>query len=98
MGGADLPKPAAVIVAYTGHNWFTPDDSPTFSVVSEDDPIASASVMSGRIKAMQDAGVDAEIHIYRHAGHGFGTGEGTDAAGWMKLALDFWKRHLSEGR
>lgn len=94
LGGADLPRPAAVIMAYTGHNWYSKADPPTFSVVSEDDPIASAGVMRQRTRALQAAGIDAEIQVYHHAGHGFGTGEGTDAQGWARLALEFWKRHI----
>ena len=94
LGGYDLPKPAAVIMAYTGHNWITENDPPTFSVVSEDDPIASARIMRERTKALQQIGIDAQILVVKHAGHGFGTGEGTDAEGWLDMALDFWKRHI----
>lgn len=95
LGAEDLPPPAAVIMAYTGHDWFTENDPPTFSVVSEDDPIASAYMMRQRTKALRAAGIDAEILTVKNAGHGFGTGEGTDAEGWLALALDFWKRHMA---
>ncbi len=96
FGGDDLPRPSAVIMAYTGHRRFTRNDPPTFAVVSADDPIAPASVMERRIQAMRQAGITAKIHIYRHAGHGFGTGEGTDAAGWMNDAIAFWEEQRKE--
>lgn len=96
LGGDDLPKPAAVIMAYTGHDWITNEDPPTFSVVSADDPIASASVMAQRTQALKDAGIDAEIRIFNNAGHGFGVGTGTDAEGWIDEALGFWERQLEK--
>lgn len=95
LGGADVPKPSAVIMAYTGHDWLTPQDPPTFSVVSMDDPIADYRVMQARTRALKDAGIDAEILLFRHAGHGFGAGQGTDAEGWIDAALRFWERQLS---
>ncbi|MBD5641702.1 MAG: alpha/beta hydrolase [Desulfovibrio sp.] len=94
LGGDDLPKPAAVIMAYTGHDWITREDPPTFSVVSSDDPIASANVMIQRTLALKDAGIDAEIRVFNNAGHGFGIGTGTDAEGWIDEALRFWERQL----
>ncbi len=96
LGGDDLPKPACVVMAYTGHDWISRNEPPTFAVVSTDDPIASAYVMNERIKALQRHGVDAEILNFNHAGHGFGTGEGTDAVGWMDEAIKFWQRQLKK--
>ena len=96
LGGDDLPKPSAVIMAYTGHDWITNEDPPTFSVVSADDPIASKNVMAQRTQALKDAGIDAEIRIFNNAGHGFGVGTGTDAEGWIDEALVFWERQLEK--
>lgn len=96
FGGASLPRPAVVVMGYTGHTRYTKDDPPTFAVVSEDDPIASPRVMERRIAALNAAGVDTEFHRYRNAGHGFGVGAGTDAEGWMDLAVRFWEKHLTK--
>lgn len=96
LGGDDLPKPAAVIMAYTGHDWTGNNDPPTFSVVSEDDPIASAKVMAARTAALKARGIPAEILIFKNAGHGFGLGSGTDAEGWAERALNFWKKHMKD--
>lgn len=95
FGGEYIPRPATVVMAYTGHDRYTESDPPTFAVVSEDDPIASPRVMERRIAALNAAGVDTEFHLYRNAGHGFGVGTGTDAEGWMELAVRFWEKHLT---
>lgn len=95
FGGEYIPRPATVVMGYTGHERYTKNDSPTFAVVSQDDPIASPRVMERRIAALNAAGVDTEFHLYRHAGHGFGVGTGTDAEGWMELAVRFWEKHMT---
>lgn len=48
FGGGRVPRPAAIVMAYTGHDRYTVNDPPTFAVVSQDDPIASPSVMARR--------------------------------------------------
>lgn len=93
-GGANLPRPGAVIMAYTGHTEYTENDPPTFVVVSENDPIASAATMERRANALRNAGIDAEFRKYRTAGHGFGLGIGTDAEGWIEYAVKFWEKHM----
>lgn len=98
FGGGDIPRPAAVVMAYTGHDRSTKNDPPTFATVSADDPIASPRTMERRIEALKQAGIATEFHRYRHAGHGFGTGAGTDAEGWMEHAIRFWERQLREER
>ncbi|WP_298069083.1 alpha/beta hydrolase [uncultured Mailhella sp.] len=95
FGGDSVPRPATVVMAYTGHDRYTESDPPTFAVVSEDDPIASPRMMERRIAALNAAGVDTEFHLYRNAGHGFGVGTGTDAEGWMELAVRFWEKHMT---
>ncbi len=94
FGGDSLPRPAAVVMGYTGHERFTKNDPATFAMVSLDDPIASAYVMERRIEALKAAGVATEFHLFRHAGHGFGLGTGTDAEGWIDCAVRFWENQL----
>lgn len=96
FGGSDIPRPAAVIMAYTGHSRYTKADPPTFAVVSSDDPIASPHTMERRINALKLAGIRAEFRLYHHAGHGFGTGSGTDAEGWMEHAVHFWEQQSTK--
>jgi acetyl esterase/lipase len=92
-GGADLPRPAAVIMQYTGHTDYTAQDPPTWVGVGEDDGIANWRTMKRRVDAMSQAGIATEFHLYPDLGHGFGLGIGTSAAGWIDDAVAFWERH-----
>jgi acetyl esterase/lipase len=94
FGSDDLPKPSMVVIAYTGHSTFSKNDPPAFVTVSEDDRIVDVSIVEKRVKEMRNAGIEVEYHKYRNAGHGFGVGVGTDAAGWMEDAIRFWKKHI----
>ena len=92
FGGDDLPKPSAVVMAYSGHSDYSPDEPPTFVVVGEQDGIAPPSVMERRIAALRHAGTEVEYHKYPNLGHGFGLGTGTSAEGWIDDAIRFWER------
>jgi acetyl esterase/lipase len=94
-GGKNLPAPSAAVIAYTGHSTYSSDFPPTFLTVSADDPIASVSVVERRADNFKKVGVKVEYRRYEHAGHGFGTGVGTDAEGWVDLAMDFWERSMT---
>ena len=92
FGGDALPKPSAVVIAYTGHSDYSADDPPTFAVVGQRDRIASPSTMERRVQALRRAGVAVAFRNYPALGHGFGTGTGTNAQGWIDEAVDFWER------
>ena len=93
-GGEALPRPAAVVMAYTGHSEYSADDPPTFVVVGERDGIASPYVMERRVSALRAAGIPVEFHTYRNLGHGFGRGTGTSAEGWIGNAFRFWEHFI----
>lgn len=95
-GGNEVPKPSAIVMAYTGHSGYSSDDPPTFVVVGEQDGIASPSVMERRVEAMRNAGIEVEYHKYKNLGHGFGLGTGTSAHGWMDDAIRFWEKFQSK--
>lgn len=95
-GGGDLPKPATVVIAYTGQSSYSSDFPPTFMTVSADDGIANVATVERRAQNLRDAGVEVEYRRYRNAGHGFGLGVGTDAEGWIGYAIKFWRNHLSK--
>jgi acetyl esterase/lipase len=96
--GADgLPKPSAVVIAYTAHSDYSSDEPPTFVVVGEQDAIAPPSVMERRVTALRKTGKEVEYHKYRNLGHGFGSGNGTDAEGWIGDAVRFWEKHMASG-
>lgn len=92
FGGDELPKPAAVIMAYTAHSDRSESEPPTFAVVGADDEIAPPSSMESRIAELRKIGTPVEYREFPAVGHGFGTGTGTSAEGWIKDATRFWER------
>ena len=96
-GEKNPPRPAVVVIAYTGQSTYSSDFQPAFILVSGDDPIANVATVERRVHRLRSAGVEVEYHRYRHAGHGFGLGVGTDAEGWIKDAIQFWNKHRSPG-
>ena len=96
FGADEVSKPAAVIMAYTGQSSFTPQDPPTFIAVGDRDYIAPASVMARRAEGLRRAGVPVEFHEYKGLRHGFGLGTGTAAEGWVKQAVEFWKKFIKQ--
>jgi acetyl esterase/lipase len=94
FGGDDLPQPATVVMAYTGHTDHQTQEPPTFAVIGEQDGIASPATMARRVEQLRTAGTDVEFHRYPALGHGFGLGVGTSAEGWMQQAIQFWSQHI----
>ena len=92
FGGDDVPKPSAVVMAYTGHSDYSDNEPPTFGVVGEQDGIAAPSVMERRVAALRQSGATVEFQRYPGLGHGFGPGTGTAAEGWLDRAIRFWER------
>jgi acetyl esterase/lipase len=97
-GGDPLPKPIAVIMAYTGHSDHTSGEPATFVAVGAEDGIAPPARMEQRIAALRATGTEVEYHKFANVGHGFGPGIGTSAHGWVDAATLFWRKHMREGR
>lgn len=95
-GGGNLPKPATVVIAYTGQSSYSSNFPPTFITVSANDGIANVSTVERRVENLRNAGVEVEYRRYRDAGHGFGLGVGTDAEGWIEDAIKFLESHLAK--
>ena len=93
-GGDDVPRPSAVVMAYTGHSDHSAAEPATFVVVGEQDGIAPPAVMRRRVEALRKAGTPVELHEYAGLGHGFGLGTGTTAEGWVFDAIRFWETSL----
>jgi acetyl esterase/lipase len=93
-GGGNLPKPAIAVIAYTGQISYSSDFSPTFITVAANDGIANVNTVDRRVENLRNAGVEVEYRRYQSAGHGFGLGIGTDAEGWLDLAVRFWQKHI----
>jgi acetyl esterase/lipase len=97
-GGSDLPRPAAIVMAYTAHSDHSSADPPTFAIVGENDSIASPVTMERRVAALRQVGVEVEYRKYRNLGHGFGLGTGTSAEGWIVDATRFWEKFMRTKR
>jgi acetyl esterase/lipase len=95
-GGDDVPKPSAVVMAYTGHSDHASVEPPTFVVVGQEDGIAPPTSMERRVEALRKGGTPVEFREYEGLGHGFGLGAGTSAEGWVFDAIRFWE--ASTGR
>jgi acetyl esterase/lipase len=95
-GGDHLPKPATVVIAYTGQSSYSSDFSPAFITAATNDRIANINTVERRVMNLRNAGVEVEYRRYERAGHGFGLGTGTDAEGWVDLAIQFWEKHIDE--
>lgn len=94
--GEDLPKPLTAVIAYTGQSSYSADFPPTFITASANDGIVNVSVVDRRVANLRSAGVEVEYRRYTTAEHGFGLGNGTDAEGWLALAVTFWEKHLNK--
>jgi len=96
FGGDDLPRPAAVVMAYTGHSDHSSHEPPTFAVVGDRDGIVPPSTMERRVAALRRSGTAVEFRKYPNLGHGFGLGVGTSAEGWIGDATRFWERFMKK--
>jgi acetyl esterase/lipase len=98
FGGDALPKPSAVVMAYTGHSDYSDQEPSTFVIVGEHDRIAPPSVRERRVAALRKAGTEVEFHQFSGLGHGFGPGVGTSAEGWVRRGTEFWERTMRSSR
>jgi acetyl esterase/lipase len=79
-------------MAYTAHSDFSSEEPPTFVAVGGRDGIAPPSTMEPRVAELRKAGTEVEYRKYENLGHGFGSGNGTNAEGWVTDAVRFWAR------
>ncbi|MBR1811397.1 MAG: alpha/beta hydrolase [Clostridia bacterium] len=96
FGEKDYPRPAAVIMQYTGLSDVYGNEPPTYNCVGTSDGIANYRVMQSRIDGIKANGTNAEIEIFPGLSHGFGLGTGTVAGGWLEHAVGFWMRQINE--
>ena len=94
FGEKAYPRPAAVIVNYTGLSEVYGNEPPTYSAVGTNDGIANWRTMERRINAIRANGTEAEIEVFDGLSHGFGLGTGTVAEGWLERAVSFWERNM----
>ena len=94
FGEKEYPRPAAVIVNYTGLSEVTGYEPPTYSAVGTSDGIANWRTMKSRLAAMSEMGIPTEFHSYEGLPHGFGLGTGTASEGWIDDAVAFWEKQM----
>ena len=94
FGEQAYPRPAAVIMQYTGLSEVTGEEPSTYCCVGTRDGIASYRTMEERVRRIRENGTDAEIEVFDGLPHGFGLGEGTVAEGWIDHAIAFWERQM----
>ncbi len=94
FGESAYPRPAAVIMQYTGLSEVTGREPPTYSCVGDSDGIADYRIMAARTAALQSRGIEAQIEVFPGLSHGFGLGTGTAAEGWIDRAAAFWQKQI----
>lgn len=69
----------------------TIDTPETFLILTDDDPSVSPVNAIAFYSALHEAGVKAELHIFRDGGHGFGIegAQGKPVTGWPRLLADW---------
>ena len=93
-GEKEYPKPAAVIMQYTGLSEVTGDEPPTYACVGTSDGIASYRSMERYISRIKNNGTNAQIEVFDDLSHGFGLGQNTVADGWLDRAVMFWEDNM----
>ena len=94
FGEKQYPKPAAVIIHYTGLSEVTGDEPPTYACVGTSDGIASYRSMERYISRIKNNGTNAKIEVFDGLSHGFGLGQNTVADGWLDRAVMFWEDNM----
>ena len=94
FGEKEYPKPAAVIMQYTGLSEVTGDEPPTYACVGTSDGIASYRSMERYISRIKNNGTNAQIEVFDDLSHGFGLGQNTVADGWLDRAVMFWEDNM----
>lgn len=96
--GHDIPQASAAIMQYTGYDYVSKDDAPTYACVGTNDYIADDRIVEQRLKVLQSFGIPVEFHKYNGLGHGFGLGTGTIAEGWINDAIAFWQKQIDKNK
>ena len=94
FGEKAYPRPAAVIMQYTGLSEVFGNEPPTYNCVGTSDGIANYRTMQRRIEAIKRNRTDAQIEIFDGLSHGFGLGTNTLAENWLNNAVKFWERNM----
>ena len=74
----------------------TRDYPPTFAWHNKDDDSVDVQNSIMLHKALDEKGIQNELHLYETGGHGIGLAEGKDAEGWIEKAIEFLDRNVKK--
>lgn len=74
----------------------TSDYPPTFAWHNKDDSSVNVQNSIMLHEALEEKGIQNELHLYETGGHGIGLAEGKDADGWIEKAIDFLDRNIKK--
>ncbi len=81
---------------YSTERHITAEYPPTYMIHCEDDFVVPIDTCHRMAAALSLAGVDHGLERVAAGGHGFGTGAGMDAEGWLERAAAFWRRQTEK--
>ena len=86
--------PDALVARLSLEGQVTPQTPPVFLVHGSDDQSVPAQHSILFYQALRKAGVPAELHLYEHAPHGFGTDSSVGpASSWVERWFDWMRTH-----
>jgi acetyl esterase/lipase len=88
------PSQCATFEQYMPHQLVTKDTPPTFIYNTTDDELVPVQASLPFYSALLDAGVSAEMHLFRTGKHGSGLGLGDPALDMWPALLEAWLRGL----
>lgn len=74
----------------------TSDYPPVFAWHNKDDGSVDVQNSIMLHEALEEKGIQNELHLYETGGHGIGLAEGKDAEGWIEKAIDFLERNIKK--
>lgn len=87
MFGADATD--AQVDAYDTAKLVTAEYPPCFVAHAEDDSVVSVRNTQLLAQLLEDRGIAVQVEVIAEGGHGWGDGDGTQAAGWPMRAASF---------
>lgn len=92
--GRELSTQADAVQAYSVQLHVTPRTPPTFLAQAKDDPISNIDNSLIMADALKKHGVETELHVFNHGGHGWGMGTpGSEVAAWPSLFATWARRN-----
>src|SRR5207247_726877 len=66
---------------------------PLFFVHATDDAISDAEHSVTFYRALKEAKIDTQMHLFERGGHGFGVRPGSPCASWKESCADWMRSH-----